>query len=53
MSGSDAFTSLDLLLTQRHSCRAFLNRPVARTLVERVVETAQKCLAGVIRNPGS
>ena len=42
MSGSDAFTSLDSLLTQRHSCRAFLNRPVARSLVERVVETAQK-----------
>ena len=42
MSGSDAFTSLNSLPTQRHSCRAFLKRPVARTLVEGVVKTAQK-----------
>ena len=36
------FHMLESLLAQRHSCRAFLNRPVERALVERVVETAQK-----------
>ena len=36
------FETLDSLLAQRHSCRAFLNRTVERALVERVVETAQK-----------
>ena len=34
------FETLDSLLAQRHSCRAFLNRTVERALVERVVETA-------------
>ena len=36
------FSTLDTLLDQRHSCRGFLDQPVERTLVERIVTTAQK-----------
>ena len=36
------FSILNTLLDQRHSCRGFLNKPVERMLVERVVATAQK-----------
>lgn len=36
------FVSLDTLLSQRHSCRAFLHEPVERKLVEQIVTTAQK-----------
>jgi len=36
------FSTLNTLLDQRHSCRGFLNKPVERMLVERVVATAQK-----------
>jgi nitroreductase len=36
------FSTLNTLLDQRHSCRGFLDRPVERALVERIVTTAQK-----------
>ena len=36
------FSTLNTLLDQRHSCRGFLDRPVERALVERIVATAQK-----------
>ena len=36
------FSAFDTLLDQRHSCRGFLDQPVERTLVERIVATAQK-----------
>lgn len=34
--------ALDALLTQRHSCRAFLPRPVPRDTLERIFTTAQR-----------
>ena len=36
------FSAFDTLLDQRHSCCGFLDQPVERTLVERIVATAQK-----------
>lgn len=33
---------LDSLLAQRHSCRAFLEKPVERTTIESVLRTAQR-----------
>ncbi|MEJ8812999.1 nitroreductase [Variovorax ureilyticus] len=33
---------LDSLLTQRHSCRAFLQKPVERATIESVLRTAQR-----------
>ena len=36
------FSTLNTLLDQRHSCRGFLDWPVERALVERIVTTAQK-----------
>ena len=36
------FSTLNTLLDQRHSCRGFLDRPVKRALVERIVSKAQK-----------
>jgi len=47
------FSTLNTLLDQRHSCRGFLDWPVERALVERIVSTAQKYPAGAIRNLGS
>ena len=34
--------AFDALLSRRHSCRSFLDQPVERAVVERVVKTAQK-----------
>ncbi|HTH80780.1 MAG TPA: nitroreductase [Ramlibacter sp.] len=38
----DAARTLDKLLSQRHSCRAFLPRPVERETIESIFRTAQR-----------
>ncbi len=42
MNAFPELAGFDGLLRQRHSCRAFLPRPVARELIEQVLATAQR-----------
>ncbi|WP_419825747.1 nitroreductase [Sphingomonas sp.] len=42
MDQGDAFSTLSHLLNERHSCRAFLTRPVSRSLIEQIVQVAQR-----------
>src|SRR2546430_5082579 len=39
---TDLTAALDTLLAQRHSCRAFMPRPVERATIEAILRTAQR-----------
>lgn len=47
------FETLNALLQTRYSCRAFLDRPVAHSDIEKIVEAAQRSRLGVTRSRGS